>query len=307
MISNALYNRAKMTVSGTPGTGAITVGSAVAGFQTFSAAGVTNGTVVSYVIEDTSNTWEIGQGTYSSGVLTRTKVIASSSSGSAISATSSAIVYLSALATDINRSANRPLSANFTAVQVFQSGAGVVDDPNGMCLYAPATNGSNTNYLNVALKPVPSAGSTGWRVDFHVRCQFPVTNYMSFGPTVYNSATGLYEVLTVGGLNGVPNATYFNADQSFNQTVYLAVGGIPALEAWYRVEIDGTYLNFYFSGDGYRWSKFYTVVYASTFIGGVPTHIGLGFNANNGGGGGIVAMQNEVVYGLCDYYVESQY
>ena len=97
-----LFNRAKMTVSGTPGTGTITLGSAVSGFQSFAAAGVANGDKLSYVIEDGTN-WEVGQGTYtSSGTTLSRGAISSSNSNNAINATSSATVFLSVLAADIS-------------------------------------------------------------------------------------------------------------------------------------------------------------------------------------------------------------
>jgi microcystin-dependent protein len=97
-----LVNRAKMTAASAPGTGAITLGGAVAGYQTFAAAGVNNGDVVSYVIEDGAN-WEIGYGGYSSTgpTLTRATVLASSNSGSAISATAAALAFVSPLAPDL--------------------------------------------------------------------------------------------------------------------------------------------------------------------------------------------------------------
>jgi len=101
-MASTFANRAKMSVSGTPGAGAITLGAAIAGYQTFAAAGIADGNVVSYAIED-GTAWEVGTGTYtSSGTTLSRTVVASSNSGSAISATSNAIVYLTALAADLN-------------------------------------------------------------------------------------------------------------------------------------------------------------------------------------------------------------
>jgi hypothetical protein len=93
-----IHNRAKMSVTGTPGTGAATLNAAVSGFQTFATAGIQDGDLVDYTIEDGSN-FECGVGQYaSSGTsLTRLKITDSSNSGSAISATSAAIVYVTVL------------------------------------------------------------------------------------------------------------------------------------------------------------------------------------------------------------------
>ena len=95
-----LANRAKVSTS-TTGTGTITLGSAVAGFQTFADAGVSNGETVRYVIED-GNNWEIGYGVYTHSGTTLTRVISeSSNSDNAITLSGSASVFISAIADDL--------------------------------------------------------------------------------------------------------------------------------------------------------------------------------------------------------------
>ena len=96
-----LVNRAKMTTA-TTGTGTITLGSAIASYQSFASAGVSNGDSVRYVIEDGTTDWEIGAGTYTASGTTLTRNPSESSGGgSAISLSGSAVVFVSAIASDI--------------------------------------------------------------------------------------------------------------------------------------------------------------------------------------------------------------
>lgn len=98
-----LFDRVKMIVASAPGTGTVTLGSAVSGFLSFAGGGVANSDVVSYIIEEGAN-WEKGQGTYTASgtTLARTTITGSSNSGSAVSFGATAIVYLTPLARDFN-------------------------------------------------------------------------------------------------------------------------------------------------------------------------------------------------------------
>lgn len=136
-----IVNRAKMTTA-TTGTGTITLGSAVSGYQSFAAGGVLDGDVVPYVIEE-SNSWEIGFGTYTASgtTMARTTIVASSNSNAAISLAGSATVSISPIAESVTPSYNG-LSSSYIAPIVSAA--------------ANAVNVSNvTNVLVVAPLAIP--------------------------------------------------------------------------------------------------------------------------------------------------------
>lgn len=88
------YDRVKFTTA-TTGTGTITVGSASSGYQTPAGASIATGTTVNYTIED-GTAWEVGYGIYTVSGTTMTRVLLSSSTGSLLNLSGSAVCFISA-------------------------------------------------------------------------------------------------------------------------------------------------------------------------------------------------------------------
>jgi len=101
-----LHDMARMSCAVAPGTGTVTLGTLVFGYQSFSAAGAVDGESFSYNLSDFNaqgvlTAWEVGTGTYhAAGPTLARSPLFSSNGNSAINAGPLAQVWITALATD---------------------------------------------------------------------------------------------------------------------------------------------------------------------------------------------------------------
>lgn len=140
-----LANLARMTVTGTPGTGTITLNAAVSSYLTFAQAGITDGMLVSYGILDGVNS-EAGIGIYTASgtTLSRLRVYNSTNGNAAVSLTSAAEVGVAPLASNIRIPKGYlyglTLSNNVTdATNDIDIAAGEASDSTGLLVMALAS------------------------------------------------------------------------------------------------------------------------------------------------------------------------
>jgi len=183
-----LHDMAEMTVTGTPGTGTITLNAAVSGYQTFAASGVIDGEIVSYSIRDVGGTWEVGRGTYTASGTTLTRgALYSSNSNSAISATSSAVVWIAVLAEDHGDLATVVLTSNNYNVAQDDCGK-VLLLPTGT---TPTVTLPNINLPTLAKCVIGFVQTTAVQYTIQAASGGTVTNKSSFTKTA-----GQYAIVT---------------------------------------------------------------------------------------------------------------
>lgn len=117
-----LVNRAKMTVA-SGGAGDITLGAAVAGYQTFADAGVSDTNVLRYTIED-GDDWEIGTGVYTASGTTLVRTVTeSSNSDAALTCSADAVIFVTMAAEDFSDNAAPTFENTIPATLELSGGA----------------------------------------------------------------------------------------------------------------------------------------------------------------------------------------
>jgi hypothetical protein len=182
-----LANRVKVGITST-GTGTLSLATtADTGYQTFAAAGIVAGDIVSYVIED-GTAWEVGTGTYSSTpTLTRT-VINSSNANAAIAATATAKVFIT------------PNVADFDSPEI-RSSVATAPQANAVKLYRKDFGGRQ-------MIGVVDASGLDWTVQPHIH-RNPISLCVPAGAASTTwSTVGIAAPVTAGSATArLPSAT----------------------------------------------------------------------------------------------------
>ena len=181
-----LTNRAKMSTS-TTGTGTITLGSAITGFQTFAASGITNGQIVRYVIEDGSN-FEIGTGTYTASGTTLTRSPSeSTNSNNAISLSGTALVFIGAAADDlaVSHDTTPQLGGDLDV-----NGQKIISASNGNILLEPNGTGQVISHTDKFVIQRTDNDAIGPWLDFKHITTSPAADYVSVISTTTTDTNG---------------------------------------------------------------------------------------------------------------------
>ena len=215
---NILANIARVA-SATTGTGTLTLGSAITGFNTFAGAGVTDGQTVTYAIEDYDGTGaviarEVGAGVFNTAgpTLTRATVYSSTNAGSRINCSGSQQVFITVSKEDIASIGGGSLSDGDYGDIVVSGGGTVLSIDSGVATTfgrslmddADATAGRTT--LGLGTAATQNTGTSGATLPFlNGTNTWSANNYFGSG-TATGATVDMFNDVDFGAPLGLSSA-----------------------------------------------------------------------------------------------------
>lgn len=275
----------------TTGTGTITLGSAVAGYQTFAAAGAQNADLIYYTIED-GTAWEIGLGSYSTTGPTLSRSLLQSSTGSRLNLSGSAQVFISAPAEAVQSGVDITggLIRGIADLAVADGGTGVSSfTPYGIVLGGTTDTGAlqNVSGLGTSGQVLTSTGAGAaptWQTLTVPARNFRAQLFTSSGNWTAPAGITSLRVLAIGAGGGGAGFVSSAFRGGFGGVVLAMATVSPGTTYTVTVGAGGTGSNTANGGNGGD-SSFDTIATATGGVGATTTAAGTHGSGSVGTGG----------------------
>jgi hypothetical protein len=272
-----LLNRVKASTA-TVGTGAVTLGGAVAPYQSWAAGGAVAGNYYDYLIEDGAS-WEIGVGLYNGTTITRpgpgVDPWFASSSGALLNLSGSATVACVANKTTLIQGLFMPPPASTFTLESGDATQLVLADDADVGLTVDGNTLVAGPVHRIAYRTLTTPAND-WKMVARMVGHVNAQNYRGFGLYAHDSTGGrLIGIQSeFSDQPAVIRCEHFAALNGANADV-IAAQATRSFHDWVKLEKSGTNITYSTSSDGKVWNDWLTES-ATAYMANNPNRVGIG-------------------------------